>query len=258
MTLAMTRPWKHPKTGIFWLRKRVPKDLLSVVGRLEEKRSLATRDPVEAKRRLAEALLEVEARWADLRSAPGTTAPLTISGSTSLSELEAHEIARVFYDRYLEVYSGNPSEGFWKPEIGQTLWRKVDMDLLWNSPEWRLSYDRQRGAEAWVRRRSARHRGASRPAIGRSRVGSSQSCDRGSRPVGEFEIATAAPGASTRRFLPPTTKFETPPTCNARVERGSVFRQAVRRLASGEVAEREDVLRLEARHGSAQRSPRPY
>ena len=47
MTLAMTRPWKHPKTGIFWLRKRVPKDLLLAVGRNEEKRSLATRDPVE-------------------------------------------------------------------------------------------------------------------------------------------------------------------------------------------------------------------
>ena len=24
MALAMSRPWKHPKTGVYWLRKRVP------------------------------------------------------------------------------------------------------------------------------------------------------------------------------------------------------------------------------------------
>ena len=27
MALAMARPWKHPKTGVYWLRKRVPDDL---------------------------------------------------------------------------------------------------------------------------------------------------------------------------------------------------------------------------------------
>ena len=209
MTLAMTRPWKHPKTGIFWLRKRVPKDLVSVVGRIEEKRSLATRDPFEAKRRLAEALLQVEARWADLRSVPGTTAPLTNSGSTSLSEREAHEIARVFYDRYLEVYSGNPSEGFWKPEIGQTLWRKVDTDLLWNSPEWRLSYDRQRFAEAWCAEEAqgiSAHRGLQ--------------LDEAELAVLSRAIGAAVHSASLKlqrllqgeyeALLPPTTKFEAP------------------------------------------------
>ena len=41
MPLAMARPWKHPKTGIYWLRKRVPEDLLRLVGKREEKRSLA-------------------------------------------------------------------------------------------------------------------------------------------------------------------------------------------------------------------------
>ena len=37
MALAMARRLKHPKSGIFWLRKR-------------EKFSLITRDPAEAKR----------------------------------------------------------------------------------------------------------------------------------------------------------------------------------------------------------------
>lgn len=31
MVLLMSRPFKHPKNGIFWLRKRVPKDLPSIV-----------------------------------------------------------------------------------------------------------------------------------------------------------------------------------------------------------------------------------
>ena len=162
MTLAMTRPWKHPKTGIFWLRKRVPKDLLLAVGRNEEKRSLATRDPVEAKRRLAEALVDVEARWARLRAAPADQALPETSTTSSISEREAHEISRVFYDRYLEMYADNPSSGFWKPEIGQTLWRAVDYKLLWDSPELRLSHDKQREAEAWCAdeaRGVAAHRG---------------------------------------------------------------------------------------------------
>jgi len=40
MSLAMSRPWKHPKSGVYWVRKRVPDDLLKLVGKREEKRSL--------------------------------------------------------------------------------------------------------------------------------------------------------------------------------------------------------------------------
>jgi hypothetical protein len=61
MPLAMARPWKHPKTGIYWLRKGVPEDLRTLVGKREEKRSLGTKDPIEAKRLHATALAEVEA-----------------------------------------------------------------------------------------------------------------------------------------------------------------------------------------------------
>jgi hypothetical protein len=32
IALAMSRPWKHPKTGIYWLRKGVPVDLRAAVG----------------------------------------------------------------------------------------------------------------------------------------------------------------------------------------------------------------------------------
>jgi hypothetical protein len=54
----MSRPWKPPDRGVYWLRKGVTEDLRALVGKREEKRSLQTRDPVEAKRRHAEALAQ--------------------------------------------------------------------------------------------------------------------------------------------------------------------------------------------------------
>ncbi|MFL5220031.1 MAG: DUF6538 domain-containing protein [Microvirga sp.] len=54
---------------MYWLRKRVPRDLIAVLGKREVKRSLGTRDPGEAKRRHAEELTKLEKRWEELRSA---------------------------------------------------------------------------------------------------------------------------------------------------------------------------------------------
>src|SRR5918993_2906439 len=86
MPLAMARPWKHPKTGIFWLRKRVPDDLRPLVGKREEKRSLQTKDPAQVRKLHAQALADVEAQWANLRK-----------GSMTLGHPEAHAIAGQFY-----------------------------------------------------------------------------------------------------------------------------------------------------------------
>jgi len=83
MTLAMSGPWKHPKTGIYWFRKRVPKELRSLLGKTEEKQSLGTRDPSEAKLEQAEVLVAVETRRANLKVGP-----------RSLSEREAQEFSR--------------------------------------------------------------------------------------------------------------------------------------------------------------------
>src|SRR5438876_850148 len=99
MPLAMSRPSKHPKTGIYQLRKVVPEDLRKLVGKREEKVSLQTRDPAEAKRRHAEALAEIEARWANLRAGP-----------KSLTEREAHQLAIVANDRWLQQHRENPSQ----------------------------------------------------------------------------------------------------------------------------------------------------
>lgn len=50
MPLAMARPWQHPKTSIGWLRKGGSEDMRAIVGNREEKQSLRTKIPVEAKR----------------------------------------------------------------------------------------------------------------------------------------------------------------------------------------------------------------
>jgi hypothetical protein len=59
MPVPMTRPWKHPKTGVYWLRKRVPDDLREHVGKREETLSLKTNHAAEAKRSLLQALTEL-------------------------------------------------------------------------------------------------------------------------------------------------------------------------------------------------------
>ncbi len=119
MTLAMTRPWPHPKTGIYWLRKRVPDDLRALVGRQEEKRSLGTKDPAEAKLKHAEALLAVESRWAHLRSGP-----------KQLSEREAHELAVTIHDWWLAEHRENPGEQrFWRTDLFDKLWAPLPRGL---------------------------------------------------------------------------------------------------------------------------------
>src|SRR4030081_3425596 len=115
MPLAMSRPWKHPNSGVFWLRKGVPEDLRKLVGKREEKRSLLTRDPVEAKRRHAEALAEIESRWANLRAGPKV-----------LTEREAHQLVASVHDRWLQQHLDHPSQ--------QTAWDVVLVSCLFMPP----------------------------------------------------------------------------------------------------------------------------
>jgi integrase len=122
MPLAMSRPWKHPRSGVYYLRKGVPEDLRQLVGKREEKRSLETRDPAEAKRRHAEALADVEVRWANLRAGP-----------KALTEREAHQLAMTVHDRWLRQYLENPSQ--------QIAWNVDLADRLFAPPRRLKSYD---------------------------------------------------------------------------------------------------------------------
>jgi len=100
----------------------VPEDLRELVGKREEKRSLETRDPAEAKRRHAEALADVEARWANLRAGP-----------KALTEREAHQLAVTVHDRWLRQYLENPSR--------QTAWNVDIADRLFAPPRRLKSFD---------------------------------------------------------------------------------------------------------------------
>src|SRR3954452_14596501 len=103
MAPPMPPPSRHHRTGIFWLRKRVPKELVPVLGQVEVTRSLETRDPAEAKRRFVQALSELEAQWANLRAGPRT-----------LTEQDAHDMAAAVYDHWLEMHRREPSrQTFW-------------------------------------------------------------------------------------------------------------------------------------------------
>jgi hypothetical protein len=57
MVLPMTRPYQHPRTGVYWLRKVIPAPLCPIVGKRELKASLGTKDPAGARDR-APAVLE--------------------------------------------------------------------------------------------------------------------------------------------------------------------------------------------------------
>ena len=92
---------------MYWIRKRDPEALRAIIGKQEEKRSLRTRDPSEAKLRLLRALSELETKWKNLQAGPQT-----------LSEQEAHTLARPVYDEWIRRYRANPSEQrLWYTEI---------------------------------------------------------------------------------------------------------------------------------------------
>ncbi|WP_409334410.1 DUF6538 domain-containing protein [Bradyrhizobium sp. AUGA SZCCT0283] len=112
----MTRPQKHPDSGYYWFRKRVPDDLRSLIGRREEKVSLGTRDPIEAKRLHALKLAEVEERWANLRAGQRPLSPDDIARLAS----EIGEQLR----RQLEADPYQPLR--WDVEIGARLWTASD------------------------------------------------------------------------------------------------------------------------------------
>lgn len=63
----MAQPFKHPTTGSYYIRRKVPAELRAALGR-EYKRSLKTYDPVEAKARFAEEWSRSEAMFALARA----------------------------------------------------------------------------------------------------------------------------------------------------------------------------------------------
>jgi integrase len=107
----MPRPFRD-SNGSYHVRVRVPKDLRALIGKGVEKRSLGTKDPVEAKRRYPAALAEIQARWDNLRKE-----------ATTLTERQAHALAQTVYDNWRAWHRDEPSE--------QYLWHTRLYDRLW-------------------------------------------------------------------------------------------------------------------------------
>ncbi|MGO7438269.1 DUF6538 domain-containing protein [Rhizobium ruizarguesonis] len=98
MVLKMSRPQKHPKTGIYQFRKRVPDRLQALLGKKEEKVTLGTRDLAEAKVLHARIAAEIEERW-----------HLLSAGTQALSEKQAVGVAGEIYRDFVAQYEDNPS-----------------------------------------------------------------------------------------------------------------------------------------------------
>lgn len=105
MVLQMTRPWKHPDSGIFYFRKRVPEAFKARIKRAVVKVSLNTRDPAEAKRRHTEMALAVAEEWAALMRAPE---PPRVA--STLSEKQCHALAGELYAEVVAQHQDNPGD----------------------------------------------------------------------------------------------------------------------------------------------------
>ncbi|MBV1796375.1 DUF6538 domain-containing protein [Siccirubricoccus sp. G192] len=63
---------RHPKTGVYWVRRSAPPELRQAAGRRELLESLGTKNPQEAKRRLGPVAHRAEERFSALRLPGGT------------------------------------------------------------------------------------------------------------------------------------------------------------------------------------------
>lgn len=106
MVLRMAQPIK--RGDVYWLRKKVPLDLRAHEGKTEEKQSLKTRDPAEARVRFAKLNAEIEEKWARLRQ--GLRSPL------SLTHKEAYAIAGEIYREQRERFEREPN-GLWMYDL---------------------------------------------------------------------------------------------------------------------------------------------
>lgn len=66
--MTMPKPWKHPRTGVYWFRRGVPRDCQEVVGKREWNQSLQTKSLREAERALLPLLAETNQLIDDIRA----------------------------------------------------------------------------------------------------------------------------------------------------------------------------------------------
>lgn len=95
----MSRPFKHPKTGVYYYRRVVPEDMRTLVGKREVRLSLGTKDPREAASRHPLVAAKVAAHWAALQEGPK---PLTLK--------EASALAGLWYRWFVPIFEEDPGD----------------------------------------------------------------------------------------------------------------------------------------------------
>lgn len=108
MTLVMPKPIRDPKSGIYYLRVRVPADVVAHFGKREVSKSLRTRDPGIAKERFVTEYAALQKRWARARAKPQ---------HLPLKEIVA--LASQAYYEWMDLLEDEPGE----PEIWQHVLR---------------------------------------------------------------------------------------------------------------------------------------
>jgi integrase len=106
----IAQPFRHPDSGIYYLRRRVPDDLRHIIGKTEIRRSLNTRNHQQAKAVFALAYAESERLFNDARqglylehdkpevpakSLPASCLPARIEASIKLSEALARYVQSI-------------------------------------------------------------------------------------------------------------------------------------------------------------------
>ncbi|MBI2770216.1 MAG: site-specific integrase [Burkholderiales bacterium] len=109
----MAKPWQ-PKSGIFYIRRKVPADLQPILGR-EYKRSLETRDPAEAKRLWGAALDASERAFA--------TARKQLQGLAVITDADVEQLAARWYREEAKAMEAKGSFGEWLISDDQAIWQ---------------------------------------------------------------------------------------------------------------------------------------
>ena len=98
--VAMATPWRHPKTGVYYLRKSVPEDVRNIIGKREIKVSLGTKNPKEAKQLFLTELSVAESLINNARS-----------GQVYVSSKQASAYAGVWLKKALDEDEVNREQG---------------------------------------------------------------------------------------------------------------------------------------------------
>ena len=105
----MSRPQKHPRTGVYWCRKALPQALRAVVGKREITRSLRPKDPSEARKLFPEVARQIDA---ELEKARLHAALLSQPEQTALDDATIARLSETYFVHLLTEDAEVRLDGF--------------------------------------------------------------------------------------------------------------------------------------------------